>query len=62
LAVALNLNVVTWSIFMTIYGIVGKAALMLIGYAVMRTIGVRRRARMVPAHAPTPTSPARGER
>ena len=43
LIVALNFNVVTWSAFMSIYGIVSKAALFLIGYATMRTIGVRRR-------------------
>jgi hypothetical protein len=54
-AVALNFSVVTWSVFMTMYGIVSKAALMLVGYAVMRTIGVRRRATMAAAHAPTPT-------
>jgi intracellular septation protein len=55
MAVALNFSVVTWSVFVTIYGIVSKAALMLIGYAVMRTIGVRRRVTMAPALASTPT-------
>ncbi len=49
-SVALNFSVTTWAAFMSIYGIVSKAALFLIGYATMRTIGVRRyRARMVPA-------------
>src|ERR1700736_1485885 len=43
LVMALNFSVVTWSAFMSIYGIVSKAALFLIGYATMRTIGVRRR-------------------
>jgi intracellular septation protein len=50
LIVALNYSVVTWSAFMSIYGIVSKLVLFLIGYATMRTIGVRRhRARMIPA-------------
>jgi intracellular septation protein A len=44
LIVALNFNVVTWSTFMSIYGIVSKLALFLIGYATMRTIAVQRRA------------------
>jgi intracellular septation protein len=49
LIVALNFSVVTWSAFMSIYAIVSKAALFLIGFVTMRTIGRRRRARMVPA-------------
>jgi intracellular septation protein len=50
LIVALNFNVVTWSASMSIYAIVSKAALFLIGYATMRTIALRRRrARMAPA-------------
>jgi intracellular septation protein A len=50
LIVALNVSVVAWASFMSIYAIVSKAALFLIAYATMRTIGVRRRrARMVPA-------------
>jgi intracellular septation protein len=50
LIVALNFSVVTWSAFMSIYAIVSKAALFLIAYATMRTIGVRRRrAQMMPA-------------
>src|SRR5258706_4591072 len=52
LIVALNFNVVTWSAFMSIYGIVSKAVLFLIGYATMHTIGVRRhRAPIAPADA-----------
>ena len=41
--VALNFDVATWSAAMSIYGIVSKAVMFLIGYAVMRTIGRRRR-------------------
>lgn len=41
--VALNYSVVTWSAFMSIYGIVSKLALFLIGFATMRVIGARRR-------------------
>src|ERR1700676_4175096 len=48
LVMALNFSVVTWSAFMSIYGIVSKAALFLIGYATMRTIGVRRRRPTMP--------------
>jgi intracellular septation protein len=40
--VALNFSVVTWSATMSIYGIASKLAMFLIGYAVMRTIGVAR--------------------
>ena len=40
--VALNFSVVTWSVAMSIYGIVSKAALFLIGYATMRIVGARR--------------------
>ena len=40
--VALNFSVVTWSATMSIYGIVSKAALFLIGYATMRIVGRRR--------------------
>jgi intracellular septation protein A len=49
--VALNFSVVTWSAFMSVYAIVSKAALFLIGYGTMRYIGARRRARSVPAAA-----------
>jgi intracellular septation protein len=49
LIVALNFSVVTWAAFMSIYGIVSKVALFLIGFVTLRTIGRRRRARMVPA-------------
>jgi intracellular septation protein len=45
LIVALNFSVVTWSAAMSIYGIVSKAALFLIGYAAMRIVGGRRRRR-----------------
>jgi intracellular septation protein len=40
--VALNFDVVTWSVAMAIYGIVSKAALFLIAYATMRVVGGRR--------------------
>jgi intracellular septation protein len=46
LIVAFNFSVVTWSEFMSIYAIVSKLALFLIGYVTMRTIAVRRRARL----------------
>jgi intracellular septation protein len=58
LIVALNFSVVTWSVFMSIYGIVSKAALFLIGFATMRMIGMRRRAQMVPAAAVVETEQA----
>ena len=53
--VALNFSVVTWSVFMSIYGIVSKVGLMLIGFATMRTIGVRRRRAQTTAAAATAT-------
>jgi len=43
LVVALNYSVVTWSVFMSIYAIVSKAALFMIAYSTMRVIGRRRR-------------------
>jgi intracellular septation protein A len=43
--VALNVEIATWSVVMSIYGIVSKAAMFLIGYVVMRTIGAARRRR-----------------
>jgi intracellular septation protein len=50
LIVAFNFEVATWAASMSIYGIVSKLALFLIGYATMRTIAVRRHhARLVPA-------------
>jgi intracellular septation protein len=50
--VALNFSEVTWSATMSIYAIVSKALLFLIGYATMRTIAVRhRRAPLVPAQS-----------
>ena len=49
LIVAFNFSVVTWSATMTIYGIVSKAAMFLIGYAVMRAVGhARYRRRQLP--------------
>jgi intracellular septation protein len=51
LIVALNTSVATWSVFMSIYGIVSKLALFLIGFATMRTIGVRRRRAQMAAAA-----------
>ena len=42
LIVALNFSVVTWSATMSIWGFASKAAMFLIGYAVMRTIGAAR--------------------
>jgi intracellular septation protein len=45
LILALNFSVVTWSVTMSIYGIVSKAVMFLIGYAVMRSVGVARRRR-----------------
>ena len=50
LIVAFNFSVVAWSAFMSIWAIVSKAVLFLIGFVTMRTIAVRRRrAQMVPA-------------
>jgi intracellular septation protein len=49
--VAMNFSVVAWSAFMSVYAIVSKAALFLIGYAVMRYIGARRLARLAQASA-----------
>jgi intracellular septation protein len=43
LVVALNFSVVIWSVTMSVWGIASKAAMFLVGYAVMRTIGVKRR-------------------
>jgi hypothetical protein len=45
LIVALNFSVVTWSATMSIWGIASKAAMFLVGYAVMRKVGVARRRR-----------------
>ena len=49
LVVALNFSVVAWSAFMSVYAIISKVALFLIGYATMRMIGVRRRAQLAAA-------------
>jgi intracellular septation protein len=54
LIVALNFSVVTWSVTMSIYGIASKAAMFLIGYAVMRSIaGARYRRGHASGAAPT---------
>jgi intracellular septation protein A len=45
LVVATNASVVTWSVTMSIYGIVSKAVMFLIQYGVMRMVGVARRRR-----------------
>ena len=45
LIVALNFSVVTWSATISIWGIVSKLVLFLIGYVVMRSIGARRHRR-----------------
>ena len=42
LIVALNFSVVTWSVTMSIWGIASKAAMFLIGYTIMRTVGAAR--------------------
>jgi intracellular septation protein len=55
LVVALNVSVVTWSATMSIYGIASKAAMFLVGYAVMRCIGVAR-ARRRSANGAAPAS------
>jgi intracellular septation protein A len=51
LIVAFNFSITTWLGFMSIYGIASKLVLFLIGYATMRIIGVRRRARLLAAAA-----------
>lgn len=45
IVVAMNFSIVTWSAFMSVFAVVSKAGLFLIGYAAMRYIGARRRAR-----------------
>jgi len=51
--VALNVSVVIWASFMSIYAIVSKLGLFLTQYAIMRYIGVRRRrAQMMPPALP----------
>jgi intracellular septation protein A len=47
--VALHVSVLTWSVTMSIYGVVSKAALFLIGFAVMHIVGARRRQRAIAA-------------
>jgi intracellular septation protein len=46
--VALSFSVVTWSVTMSIYGIVSKVTLFFIGYAAMRIVGGRRHRRQRP--------------
>src|SRR5664279_5277079 len=48
LIVAFNFSVVTWSATMSIWGIASKAAMFLIGYAVMRAVGRARHRRQQP--------------
>ena len=43
---ALNLSVLTWTEFMSAYGLVTKFGLFLIQYGTMRFIGARRRRRL----------------
>lgn len=47
LIVAYNFSIATWLAFMSIFGIVSKLTLFLIGYATMRTIAVQRRNRLM---------------
>ncbi len=56
LIVALNFSVMTWSATMSIWGIVSKLVLFLIGYVVMRSIGARRnrRRQLLAGAAPMP--------
>ena len=59
LIVALNFSVVAWSVTMSIYGIASKAAMFLIGYAVMRSIGgARYRLREAGGDRPNGAAPA----
>jgi intracellular septation protein A len=58
LVLALNVSVATWSVTMSIYGIVSKAVMFLIGYAVMRTVGRRRRRRLQEPQGGRPASVA----
>ncbi|MDN3276737.1 septation protein IspZ [Frankia sp. RB7] len=44
--VALNVDVGTWSVTMSVYGIVSKVLMFLIGYTAMRTIAVARKRRL----------------
>jgi hypothetical protein len=56
--VALNFSVVTWSVAMSVYGIVSKAALFLIAYATMRIVGGRRHRRQRLHEVADPSLPA----
>src|SRR6202162_3026403 len=51
LVVALNFSVVAWSAVMSIWAIVSRPVLFLIGFATMRMIGVRRRRAQMAAAA-----------
>jgi intracellular septation protein A len=53
IVVALNVGVVAWASFMSIYGLVSKLGLFLIQYATMRYIANRRQ-RLLPAPSATP--------
>jgi intracellular septation protein len=49
--VALNFSLVAWTAFMSGFALASKAGLILIQYATMRIIGIRRRAQIVPAQS-----------
>jgi intracellular septation protein len=61
LIVALNFSVVTWSVTMSIYGIASKAAMFLIGYVVMRSIGAARHRRSQAGGAASPDEAIAGD-
>jgi intracellular septation protein A len=55
---ALNFSAESWAAFMSAYGIVSKAALLLIQYGTMRFIGVRRRRAQLAGAAMAPAETA----